>query len=518
MFLRLALASFDIFIVALIVFAFIILFRIKSPRIKSLLYLIVLANGIVGLLIGPMIHLGSMEPPSRYGQGYVNSSPPASTFTIAPAFVADSVQVTTPSTAYVFNANGNVYRDIMAWQWLMVPWAFCVFILTVRKVIALRSLRRIVRKGLKADVDLRARVLYLSSKMGIRRPPKTIVSNKVDSPALMGVFRPKIVLPEWMVIEDIHDTKQLDWAIQHELMHYRMRDHLANAVRTVAMVLFFFHPVVRWASKRWELEAEQACDDALVHTPFEAKAYASQLYHLLVRMQLRRVDTVIPALYASRTQVKRRVEKLLADARWRRRRPGWKSKIAVAAFAMVILLNVARIEGATNHRSAWHVTGNHVLDLRNVLTSYIGDEFGGYTLQAHGQFGFFEAYGLPTSISGGSFLRLIERSPGQHKTLRITSGPGNVSVYRYRVNGQLTEFDAEGKSWAAPLINRLFHKKMNNGFQFKPALPYLTLNPLQPLPPLESGGVIVVDPINPPPATTGEAIFVNALRELKPVQ
>lgn len=460
MFVNLALVSFDILIVAVIVFVAILLFRIKSPRVKSLLFLIVLANGVAGLVIGAFMIMDAQAVPQQvYHSNFEHEGQIVFSNTVyaAPPVGANDGQNLVRGETYVFYNNLNPFRDLREWSWLLVPWTMGLIFLTFRRLHARWSMKRLIRKGQVADVDLRARVLFLASKMGIRRPPKTVISTGIDSPALMGTFRPKIVLPEWMMIEDIHDTKQLDWAIQHELMHYRMRDHWANGIRSVAMILFFFHPAVRWASKRWELHAEQACDDALVHSPFEAKAYASQLYHLLVRMQLRRVDRAMPALYASRTQVKARVEKLLGDARWRRRRPGRFSKIAIALFALVVLLSVAPVEGA--RRNFWKVEGNHIVDLRE--WTHIGEREGDTSsyLYAYGQFGFDEAYrGLS---SGAGRMRVSESRPGQVRMLRIFARGGDNPSYQYKVNGVNMPFDDDAKRWSSDLISHLLLKRFS---------------------------------------------------------
>ncbi|GAG42737.1 unnamed protein product, partial [marine sediment metagenome] len=63
----------------------------------------------------------------------------------------------------------------------------------------------------------------------------------LESPALAGVLRPRVLVPSWLMREC--DGLELEWALRHELMHWRLRDPVANAVRQLAELLFYFHPL-----------------------------------------------------------------------------------------------------------------------------------------------------------------------------------------------------------------------------------------------------------------------------------
>ena len=68
MILKLGALSLEICFVALVICAAFVLFRIRSPRIKSLLFLLILAKGVVGLAIGPVISLGDSGGQNNYAR------------------------------------------------------------------------------------------------------------------------------------------------------------------------------------------------------------------------------------------------------------------------------------------------------------------------------------------------------------------------------------------------------------------------------------------------------------------
>ena len=48
--------------------------------------------------------------------------------------------------------------------------------------------------------------------------------------------------------------------LQHELAHLERRDHYFNCLQIWFRVVFFFHPLVRYACRQLHLERELACD------------------------------------------------------------------------------------------------------------------------------------------------------------------------------------------------------------------------------------------------------------------
>jgi TonB family protein len=69
----------------------------------------------------------------------------------------------------------------------------------------------------------------------------------------------------------------LEALMAHEFAHIRRRDNVVNLIQTVVENLFFFHPVVWWASSRVRAEREACCDDDAVAICGDRVAYVRAL-------------------------------------------------------------------------------------------------------------------------------------------------------------------------------------------------------------------------------------------------
>ena len=107
------------------------------------------------------------------------------------------------------------------------------------------------------------------------------------------------------------DAKRLSWSLRHELTHWKARDPWANALRRLFQILFFFHPAAWWAGKQWKEAMELACDRALVRSEHDVTEYVEELYALLTAVQHRRRLGLAGGLFATRTQLGRRIATLL---------------------------------------------------------------------------------------------------------------------------------------------------------------------------------------------------------------
>ncbi|MGZ2369372.1 M56 family metallopeptidase [Ancylomarina sp. YFZ004] len=87
-------------------------------------------------------------------------------------------------------------------------------------------------------------------------------SSSVDSPSLIGYFKPVVLLPI-SLMSGIPDN-QLEIIIAHELAHISRHDYLVQFIQGIIEILFFYHPMVWWLSSVVNTEREHICDDLAV--------------------------------------------------------------------------------------------------------------------------------------------------------------------------------------------------------------------------------------------------------------
>ena len=88
-------------------------------------------------------------------------------------------------------------------------------------------------------------------------PIPVYVTNKANSPCLVGLFKPVIYLTP----ESIVAPESLRHILTHELTHYAHKDHLWALVRCVCLCVYWFHPLVWVAAYLSRRDCEMACDE-----------------------------------------------------------------------------------------------------------------------------------------------------------------------------------------------------------------------------------------------------------------
>ena len=125
------------------------------------------------------------------------------------------------------------------------------------------------------DPAWRAALAQLSIQLRVRKSVQLLESTLVHVPAVVGLFRPVILLPT-SVLTGL-TPQQIKSILAHELAHVRRHDYLANLVQTAIETLLFYHPAVWWLSDRIRHERENCCDDLAAAACADRIGYAGAL-------------------------------------------------------------------------------------------------------------------------------------------------------------------------------------------------------------------------------------------------
>jgi len=149
--------------------------------------------------------------------------------------------------------------------WLLAAWLLGALASLGRVLSAWRRAQALFRACTTvADEALRADVADLCRRFGLPRVPPLRVAEDLASPLLLGLGRPTILLPAFVLTGS--PRAELRLMLAHELAHLARRDLLWNALPLLAQRLFFFHPLVWLAAQEWSLAQEIACDALAVET------------------------------------------------------------------------------------------------------------------------------------------------------------------------------------------------------------------------------------------------------------
>jgi GWxTD domain-containing protein len=106
------------------------------------------------------------------------------------------------------------------------------------------------------------------------RDGKGFYLSRLSAPLTIGLFRPRILLPQesrqW-------DSGKLSAVLIHEKEHVRRRDPLVQWLGLLNRCIYWFHPLAWWLCGKLSALAEQSCDEAVIARGHDRMEYAGHL-------------------------------------------------------------------------------------------------------------------------------------------------------------------------------------------------------------------------------------------------
>ncbi|PRC90901.1 M56 family metallopeptidase [Solimicrobium silvestre] len=121
-------------------------------------------------------------------------------------------------------------------------------------------------------------------------------------PALVGILRPKIVVPgdfasRYTAIEQV-------LILAHERQHRQRGDNWANAMCALLQSVFWFHPLIHFCAARFRFDQELACDALVIrHHRNARKTYANAM----LKTKSLQFDVPVACTWQSRHFLKERI-------------------------------------------------------------------------------------------------------------------------------------------------------------------------------------------------------------------
>ena len=199
--------------------------------------------------LNPVVQSGDVFVPEEHPEV------PAVTYPASPAmpdsqeFPDDVVIVTTPNAVEKEEIRAVDYTEIFSRVWLSVAAGMLVY-----SALSYLRLRRRVGDG-----------VILSEGIW--------VSGRIDSPFVMGFFRPRIYLTPGL------GEKEREYVLAHEKCHIRRGDQWWKLLGYITLAVHWFHPLVWLGYVLLCRDLEMACDEAVVKemAVAERKAYSAAL-------------------------------------------------------------------------------------------------------------------------------------------------------------------------------------------------------------------------------------------------
>jgi beta-lactamase regulating signal transducer with metallopeptidase domain len=195
--------------------------------------------------------------------------------------------------------------------WIVPVWSALSIGLLVWMTARWRQVARDVKRAAPAPAWLNELFNAAKCSIGLHRTVRLRVTNQAMSPAVCGLFRPVILLPQSLV--EKLPPAQLRAVLLHELTHLRRGDVWANCVQSLLQIVYWWHPLVWLANTRIRRVREEAVDDAvMLALRDDAETYAPTLLEVAKLAFHRPLASLgLVGILESRSALRQRIERLV---------------------------------------------------------------------------------------------------------------------------------------------------------------------------------------------------------------
>lgn len=118
-------------------------------------------------------------------------------------------------------------------------------------------------------------------RIGLRAPVRVLFSAKTTSPAVFGLFRPRILLSGGLV--ERSDENELRYILFHELTHVKRRDNAVSLIVLMLEAVNWFNPILLYAFHKMREDCEISCDASVLTAlgDGERRAYGYSILNML---------------------------------------------------------------------------------------------------------------------------------------------------------------------------------------------------------------------------------------------
>jgi ankyrin repeat protein/beta-lactamase regulating signal transducer with metallopeptidase domain len=148
--------------------------------------------------------------------------------------------------------------------YVMSAWLLGALILAAWLIARFRQLRAAHRNKLdKADLPawLEKLLVETAKKLNLKRLPEVVISQSVSCPAVFGVVRPVLLLPNQNISQI--SRKDTEHILLHELAHIKRGDLWVHGAYMMLQIIYWFNPLL-WFVRRKLQHLRELCCDATV--------------------------------------------------------------------------------------------------------------------------------------------------------------------------------------------------------------------------------------------------------------
>ena len=162
--------------------------------------------------------------------------------------------------------------------WPLTLWGLGILFLSTRLLMDIFAVGKILRRGTAIRKGSWIPLLRESqAQLGIEKEIRIVQSADIEIPALYGVRKPILLIPEH---HHSWSLSQKEMVLLHELAHVKRNDNGIHILIRLICIFWWPNPLVWIAARKMILEREKVCDDVVLKTNHDGCTYAGFLLDL----------------------------------------------------------------------------------------------------------------------------------------------------------------------------------------------------------------------------------------------
>ncbi len=144
--------------------------------------------------------------------------------------------------------------DMLSVVWLTGSLSLILFYIISYKISAAQ-----MRTNARVDYKSQALLANIRNNLGIKQKLAVYRCSGVNSPVIVGIFNPRIYLPDYEISDDI-----LEMMLYHELVHFKRKDITYKLIMLIACCVHWFNPLVWIMNRQAQKDIEISCDEEVI--------------------------------------------------------------------------------------------------------------------------------------------------------------------------------------------------------------------------------------------------------------
>ena len=217
-------------------------------------------------------------------------------------------------------------------------WLGGVILLWLSQMFSYQVVRRRIEKIIRGtnSIKYQAVIKEISVDYHIKREISCYCCKEVKTPMLIGLFHPKIILPQ---ID--YEPQEMDTILRHELTHYKHHDTWKKLLLQSVKILYWFCPTISRMSTYAKEDIELFCDETVIRNQALTyrKSYSMAILRTIAEDQNYNCEAFTACLSNGNKEIKQRILCILGEEKTKK----GSSSLIVAFFAIFLLCNLCLV-------------------------------------------------------------------------------------------------------------------------------------------------------------------------------